>query len=175
MSDTPNLETGAPSPDKFAALDLIGQEAAGDERAREQAQAEAAKPEGYVDEAQAWAIVPKKLGSLLGMAVPELKDVYTDDACLEWGKGMAAVSHKYGWNAADTLAKFAPELALAAATLELALPTYMLVSAKLEQVRLIRAQRQAPSQPMRDLNEPPGPGGPVPAGQQQPGNFDEPR
>src|ERR1043166_9553554 len=63
------------------------------------------------------AAIPFMLGSTLAMLAPELKQVYTEQACLQWGEAAHLVGKKYGWNAPS-----APEFALAAGTLNLALP-----------------------------------------------------
>jgi hypothetical protein len=173
MDDIIDNGTGG-KPDPFANLDAIADEAAREEaekgaaaqRAVEQEQADAAR-----QEVEIWALIPKQIGTILGMALPELKTVYTDEACHQWGAGMAAVSQKYGWDAADTLAKFAPELALASATIPLAVPTYFAIRKRLDAAEEKRARQvQQPQQPMTDLNA-----APTPAGQQAPGNFSEPQ
>jgi hypothetical protein len=168
MIDPTNTETGDAPKNEFAALDNIALEAGADERAREQAQADAAQPDGAPDQAEVWALIPKQIGTILGMALPELKAVYTDDACHQWGVGMAAVSQKYGWDAADTLAKFAPELALVSATIPLAVPTYFAIRTRLDNAAEARAKREQAG-PMKDINI-----APAAAAAQQPGNFSEP-
>lgn len=152
------------------ALDRIALEAGLDEQAAQRAEDEALNPpppEGVPDPADIWALIPKQLGGILAIALPELREVYTDDACRQWGIGMAAVSQKYGWDAADTLAKWAPEVALVTATIPLAVPTYFAVQRRIEASRLQSEQkeRMQPSmgeqQPMKDINpnpmaQPPG-------------------
>jgi hypothetical protein len=169
MTDTITDTGAAPAPNEFAALDAIALEASGDERAREQAQEEAAHPEGMPDQAELWGLIPMQLGALLSMALPELRGVYTEQACREWGVGMAAVSQKYGWDAADTLAKYAPELALVTATIPLAVPTYFAIRKRLDAAAEKREREQPRAEPMKDLNPEP-----VPAGRQEPGGFSEP-
>jgi hypothetical protein len=168
-NDTNNTNTG---PD---ALDLIGLEAARDEQDAARAREEALNPpppEGVPDPADIWALIPKQLGALLSIAMPELGQVYTDDACRQWGVGMAAVSQKYGWDAAETLGKFAPELALVTATIPLAVPTYFAVRKRADAARIATEQRermQPPAQaqrPMQDLNASPM--------AQEPGGFVDP-
>lgn len=168
-----NTNTNAHTNSGPDALDRIALEASFDEQAAQRAQDEALNPpppEGVPDQADIWALVPKQLGALLSIAMPELGHVYTDDACRQWGIGMAAVSQKYGWDAADTLAKFAPELALVTATIPLAVPTFLAVRKRTEAARLANEQkeRMAPpaEQPMRDLN-------PSPMAQ-EPGGFVDP-
>lgn len=67
-----------------------------------------------------WAMIPAMLGSALAMALPDLREVYSQSACLAWGEAMAPVAKKYGWDA-DALA--CPEVGLLCASLPLALGT----------------------------------------------------
>jgi hypothetical protein len=159
MNNDQTTDTGAAGATKpFAALDAIKLEAAGNEQARDDAAA-AAQQEGEPDQAEVWALIPKQLGKMLGMALPELRAVYTDEACRDWGIGMAAVSQKYGWDAADTLAKFGPELALASATIPLAVPTYYSIRKRLDAAAEAKARQVGESQkPMKDVNSAPGAG-----------------
>ena len=107
------------------ALDKIAIEAAGSEAEAEAAQEAILNPnpEPVVDQAEVWAQIPAALGGLLAMAMPELRDVYTQEACKGWGQGMAAVSDKYGWDAGETIGKWTPEFMLVAASLPLIVPT----------------------------------------------------
>jgi hypothetical protein len=144
-------------------LDRIALEASIDEQAAQRAQDEALNPpppEGVPDQADIWALVPRQLGALLAIALPELGHVYNEDACRQWGVGMAAVSQKYGWDAADTLAKFGPELALVTATIPLAVPTYFAVRKRLDAAREQRekVERMQPAQAepgLKDINRSP--------------------
>lgn len=111
-------------------LDAIAIEAMGGEQKADAAQAAILDPEPAIDPAQVWAQVPKMLGGILTMALPELAGVYTDDKCLAWGHGMAAVADKYGWDAGETMGRFGPEIALTVATLPLALPTFAAIKAR---------------------------------------------
>lgn len=77
-----------------------------------------------VDQAAQWAALPLMIGSALSMAMPELAGVYTPAACQMWGEAMAPVAEKHGWSS-DSLS---PELALAFASLPLAVGTYMAIS-----------------------------------------------
>lgn len=167
--DTAAGAAGTDTATEFAGLDAIELEARAEEQAREAAQSEASKPSGVPDQVEMWALIPKQLGGILAMALPELRDVYTDAACMQWGAGMAAVAQKYEWDAAEVLAKWAPEVALVTATIPLAVPTYFAVSKRLEAAKAREKAAAAPAAPMKDLNTEP-----VPAGRQAPGNFSEP-
>lgn len=52
----------------------------------------------FEKEKQEWAGLPFVLGGLLSKILPELKDVYTMEACLAWGESMVPVARKYGWS-----------------------------------------------------------------------------
>ena len=108
-------------------LDQIAAEAAQLETEQAQVQQAIENPEEQqepaIDPALAWAQIPKMFGGILSMALPELGAVYTDDKCHAWGSAMSMVADKYGWDAAETMAKWGPEIALTLATLPLAIPT----------------------------------------------------
>jgi hypothetical protein len=78
----------------------------------------------------AWAQVPMMLGGILSMAMPELKNVYTEPACMQWGGAMSQVAAKHGWDAQETMAKWGPEIALAMASLPLIAPTVAAIKKK---------------------------------------------
>lgn len=92
-----------------------------------------------VTEAQAWAQVPMMLGSMLSMFAPELQAIYTEETCNRWGERMVPVAQKYGWNGPSNL----PEIGLAIATAGMALPTVIVVRAKLAQMREAKAAHEA--------------------------------
>jgi hypothetical protein len=137
-----------------AALDAIAGEAARLEGEQEQQQ-QPATPEPGPLEAHAWAQIPMMVGGLLAMALPEVADAYTPDACLRWGEGMAAVANKYGWEAGETMAKYAPEIALTMASVPLVLPVVKAIKARKEAAeskapRIEDAAAQAGAEPMRE-------------------------
>jgi hypothetical protein len=141
-------------------FDSIAAEAAADE-AVQQAQVDAIEnPPPLIDPAESWAQIPKMLGGLLSIALPELKNVYTDGACLEWGSAMAQVAEKYEWDASETMARWAPELALTMSTIPLLLPTIAAVKARKEEGKKLPEKTIEP--------EPDKPGMP------EPGGFSEP-
>lgn len=168
MSDEPITKTLDP-------LDMIALEA-GQGEAQTQADIDGIlnpNPEPVIDPAQTWAQIPFAIGGLLGMVMPELRQHYTESACLAWGQGMAQVSDKYGWDAGETISKWTPECMLLMASLPLVLPTVAALKA-----RRVEAERQQP-QPARELRQQgpqPGDGtidlsNPMDA---QPGGFSEP-
>lgn len=50
-------------------------------------------------EAAEWAGFPFVFGAIVARALPELAEVYSETACLEWGKKMAPIARRYGWTA----------------------------------------------------------------------------
>ena len=65
------------------ALEQIGQGAAARED-EENNQAQGVTPELVITDAQKWSAIPRVLGSVLCMAMPELKPAYSDDNCNNW-------------------------------------------------------------------------------------------
>lgn len=88
--------------------------------------AQAATATSSATEAQAWAALPAMFGGILAMAMPELRDVYKEEACATWGAAMVPVAHKYGWSA-DAL--IGPEAGLVLASVPLAVGTFAAVRA----------------------------------------------
>lgn len=150
MADLNQPEDLAPAPggpDGLSALDRIGIEALGMENDAAAAEDKIVngepEPEPVIDPAHAWGQLAMMVGGVLGMALPELRAVYTEDACLDWGGGMAAVSDKYGWDAGETAAKWAPECMLLMTSIPLIVPTVQAIK-----------QRQAAAK-AKALNDPP--------------------
>lgn len=79
------------------------------------------EPAPAVDPGEQWAMIPAMLGSALSMALPELKEVYSEDACRAWGASMVPVAEKYGWDADGIMC---PEVGLLAASLPLMVGTW---------------------------------------------------
>lgn len=115
-------EQNAPEMSAEQAADLAALEAAAG--GGEMPQEEAAP---MVDQAQQWAMLPAIVGSALSMALPELRAVYTPQACEAWGAAMVPVADKYGWNCDGIIG---PELALLAATVPFAFGTFAAVKAR---------------------------------------------
>lgn len=92
----------------------------------QQAQAVDAAEEG----ARSWGVMAYTLGSALSMLAPELRAVYTEDACLAWGRSMMPVADKYGWNGPANV----PELGLLIASMSLGVPSFFAVRERLRQI-----------------------------------------
>ena len=133
MADLNQPDEPAPgaAPEGLSALDRIGIEAQGLENDAAAAEDKILngepEPATVIDPAHAWGQLAMMCGGILGMALPELRSVYTEDACLAWGGGMAAVADKYGWDAGDTAAKWAPEAMLLMASIPLIVQTVQAV------------------------------------------------
>lgn len=87
----------------------------------------AAEAAPVADPADTWAMLPAMVGSMLSMAMPELKAVYTPEACQAWGAAMVPVAEEYGWNAEDVLG---PKMALAMATAPFVIGTAFAIKAR---------------------------------------------
>jgi len=92
------------------------------EEAQAQEQAAAAS-----EAAKEWGAIAYGVGGFLSMMAPELKAVYTEARCLAWGAAVVPVAEKYGWSSTKRF----PELALAMATLGLAVPTFFVLKRRL--------------------------------------------
>ena len=114
-------------------LDQIALEAGGvekDQADRLDAIQNPPAPEPIIDPSYGWAQIPAMVGGMLTMAMPELAGVYNEQACIQWGTAMHAVATKHGWEAGETMARFAPEIALTMASLPLVVPVVQVVKAR---------------------------------------------
>lgn len=100
-----------------------------------------------IDPAQTWGQIPFMFGKVISMALPELAGVYNEQACYQWGVGMAAVSDKYGWDAGEVIGRFGPEIALAIASVPLVVPTYQAIKARRE----AKEREKAPERQEKDI------------------------
>lgn len=80
--------------------------------------------------AKEWALLMFTVGSAVTMIAPELRQVYTQEACLHWGQCAHAVGKKYGWNAPA-----APEIALAGATFGMVVPTVFAIRHRMQMLK----------------------------------------
>lgn len=76
--------------------------------------------------AAGWAEIPSAVGIIVMMVLPECKDAFREEACLEWGKHAAKVAEKHGWNT-DGLP---PEVSLILASLGFVLPVGLAYKAR---------------------------------------------
>ena len=149
-------------------LDRIAIEAMGEERAQAQADADFIDPPSPpgIDPAQTWGQIPFMFGKVLTMAMPELANVYNEQACYQWGVGMAAVSEKHGWDAGEVIGRFGPEIALVVASVPLVVPTYQAIKARRE-----AKEREEKARPREEKDITPSTDHPM---GQAPGGFVDP-
>lgn len=81
--------------------------------------------------AEGWAEIPESIGIIVGLALPECKDAFRREACLEWGKHAARVAEKHGWST-DGLP---PEVSLLLASLGFALPVGLAVKTRRDKAK----------------------------------------
>lgn len=78
--------------------------------------------------AKQWGLIMFTIGGFAQMIAPELKPVYSEDRCFQWGQQAQAVAAKHGWDGPGAM----PELALIASTAGFMVPTYLIVRQKIE-------------------------------------------
>jgi hypothetical protein len=100
------------------------------------AQAEAQQQADSEQGAREWGVIAFTIGGALSMLAPELRQVYTEDACLNWGRSVVPVAEKYGWNGPANV----PELGLLIASAGLAVPSFLAIR---ERMRQLKEARQA--------------------------------
>lgn len=121
---------------KFAGLDSLVTEVDGQgpptpEQAEEQAREAAA-----LDSAAQWGSIAYAVGQGLALIAPELRGVYTQDACQAWGHAMQPVAEKHGWNSPANV----PEFGLVLASIGLGVPTFLAIRDRLQ---VLKRERQA--------------------------------
>ncbi len=116
---------------RIEALDEIIQEADSVGGPTPEQQAEQAQAAGLEEGARAWGAVMYMVGGALSMVAPELRQVYTEQACLNWGRAAAPVAEKYGWNNPAAL----PELGLVIATAGFVVPSAVAIRARVVAMR----------------------------------------
>jgi len=124
-------------------IDADDPQAKAEEQAKAQAQQQAELDADT--KAREWGIVAFTVGRALSMLEPQLLKVYTEDACLDWGRSVVPVAEKYGWDGPGNV----PELGLLISTAGLAVPSYLLIRAKLDEIRALRQAAEA-AQRQRD-------------------------
>lgn len=93
-----------------------------------------------IDPAESWAEIPRMLGGMLAMAMPELQAVYTPQACYQWGAAMSKVAQKRGWQ----MDGMPPEVTAVAITGMMLFPTAAAIKARADAARRQReAQERA--------------------------------
>ena len=133
---------------KLEALEGLVHEVDNDGPPSPEAQAEAQAADAAEDGAREWGMIAYVVGNGLSMIAPELRTVYTEDACMNWGRSMMPVADKYGWNSPTAI----PELGLIVATSTLAVPSFLAVRERTRQLKAEarQAKRQAHAEPAAD-------------------------
>lgn len=108
-----------------------------------------------VDPGEQWAMIPAMIGSALAIALPELREVYSENACRAWGASMVPVAEKYGWDADGILC---PEVGLLAASLPFIVGTVGAVNKRKAQAIAAARQGQRIAAPAAAPGAPAGPG-----------------
>lgn len=133
------------------ALEQIGQGAAVRE---DEENNQGAAPEVVFTDAQKWAAIPQVLGSVLCMAMPELKPAYSEQNCNNWGEAMVPLAEKHGWNPDSAVG---PELGVAAASLSFVVPTGLVIMRRRKAAReaaRLAAEKAAAERQTRDAGPP---------------------
>lgn len=99
----------------------------------------AAEAVPVTDPADTWAMLPAMVGSMLAIAMPELKAVYTPEACQAWGTAMVPVAAEYGWNAEDAIG---PKMALTMATAPFVIGTAFAIKSR--KAAAVEQKKEAP-------------------------------
>lgn len=81
--------------------------------------------------AKQWGMLMFTIGGFACMVAPDLKPVYSEERCFNWGQQANTVAEKYGWNGPSAM----PELALIASTAGFAIPTFFAVRASIAAAR----------------------------------------
>lgn len=124
---------------KLDALQELVTEVDGEGPPTPQQQEEAKKELDLEAGARSWGMIAFTIGGGLSLIAPELKQVYSEDACMTWGRSMMPVAEKYGWNSPDSL----PELGLLVTSMGLAVPSFLVVREKLRQLKEQKAAEEA--------------------------------
>lgn len=137
---TPAAPAAAPAPAGDGLAALAGQTAMTDAANADPMAPQAGAPVARTVEedkaeqgAKEWGRIMFVIGGVVTMVAPELKPIYAEDRCFAWGLHAHAVADKYKWNLAPM-----PEIALAAATLSVAVPTLLVLREKAKAIKEAR-------------------------------------
>lgn len=138
---------------KFEALETLVSEVDGEGPPTPEQQEQQQREAAALDGAQQWGSIAYAIGSGLALIAPELRNVYTVEACDAWGAAMQPVAEKHGWNSPGNI----PEFGLVLASVGLGVPTYVAIR---DRLRELKRERLAAEQ----ASNPPAPVGPGLAG-----------
>lgn len=117
------------------ALEGLVFEVDGEAPATPEQQQEAQAAQALDAGAREWGMIAFVIGNGLAIIAPELKAVYTEDACMGWGRAMVPVAEKYGWNNPAAI----PELGLIIATTSLAVPSVIAIRGRVQEIKAAKA------------------------------------
>lgn len=100
-----------------------------EQQAEQQAEAEAISESEAA--AKSWGMIMFTVGGMASMIAPELRPLYSQERCFEWGQAANAVAEKHGIKGPGNM----PEITLLASTLTFAVPTFFAVKEKLADAR----------------------------------------
>lgn len=132
MTDSKQQTLGDTS--RLEALGAMTQEVDADNptpEAAAEAQAEAVAMKVAESAAKSWGMIMYSVGGFATMIAPELKPIYSDERCFEWGQAAHAVAEKHGMGAPTSM----PEITLLVSTLGFAIPTVFAVKEKIKQAK----------------------------------------
>lgn len=115
---------------KMEALGGLMDEVDAEGPATPEQQREEQQAQGMEESARQWGAIVYMVGNAAAMIAPELRQVYSEEACMNWGRAMNPVAEKYGWNGANSI----PELGLLIATAGLIVPSVFAIRARLAAV-----------------------------------------
>ena len=81
--------------------------------------------------AREWGVMLFSIGGMICMIAPELKPVYSEDRCYQWGQHMQNVCQKHGWSSP----KSSPEFGLLMASVTFLLPTITVLPSKIKEAK----------------------------------------
>lgn len=81
--------------------------------------------------AREWGIMLFSIGGMITMIAPELKPVYSEERCFQWGQHMQNVCQKHGWSSP----KSSPEFGLLMASVTFLLPTISVLPSKIKEAK----------------------------------------
>jgi hypothetical protein len=98
---------------------------------QQQAQDKEQAQQAAIDQgAHEWAMLMMTIGGFAAMIEPTISQVYTQEACEKWGVSANEVAQKYGFTGGVVTS---PEFSLIVSTAGLAIPTYIIIKAKMNE------------------------------------------
>ena len=113
---------------KLDALEGLVQEVDGEGPPTAEQQQQASAETALDQSAREWGSIVFMIGHAAAMVAPELRQVYTEDACMNWGRAMVPVATKYGWDGPSNV----PELGLLIASAGLVVPSVFAIRARVQ-------------------------------------------